>query len=181
MGLAVLVLLILAWLRYLKKRAARLRGIQPQAPARLAHLVALEELDRIKGLGLIEKGEIKTFHILVSDSIRNYIKARYGVDAPEMTTWELIDELKYLGRVGQSASRLIAEFLEACDLVKFAKYRPKIVEINATFNQAYEIVEKTRPSPDEAPGYSSPDSPEPAAVAAGAEPSGEPASGEKVN
>ena len=54
------------------------------------HLVALDELDRIKSLGLIEKGEIKQFHILISDAVRRYLEDRYGVDALEMTTWELM-------------------------------------------------------------------------------------------
>jgi len=146
LALAALVLLIFLWRRYLKKRADRLRGKLPEAPARPAHLVALDELDRIKSLGLIEKGQIKTFHILVSEVVREYIQARFGVEAPEMTTWELMYELEDAGRVGSSVRGLIGEFLEACDLVKFAKYKPRIVQINATFNQAYEIVEKTRPA-----------------------------------
>ena len=157
LALAVLGLLIYVWVCYLRSRDEKFRrDSRPLAPAKPAHLAALEELDRIKSMGLIEKGEIKQFHILVSDAIRNYLGARYGIDALEMTTWELLFTLE-----GKALQRetwdLNADFLNACDLVKFAKYKPQIVEINATFNRAYELVEKTRPvqieqRPDEVSG-----------------------------
>ncbi len=146
-GLAVLVILILLWRKYLKRRAARLAGDLSAVPLRPAHLEALDELDRIKSLGLIEQGELKRFHILVSEAVRRYLEARYGVVAPEMTTWELTATLQPRKDIDSAIKELTSGFLEDCDMVKFAKYVPKIVEINATFNRAYEIVEKTRPLP----------------------------------
>ena len=145
-ALALLGVLIYLWRRYLARRRARLlEEFAPITPSKPAHLEALDELDRIKSLGLIEKGQIKLFHILVSDVVRQYIHRRFGVDALEMTTWELALALE--GKTLDPGMReLISEFLQACDLVKFAKYKPQIVEINATFNKAYEIVEKSRPS-----------------------------------
>jgi len=143
--LLVVLPLVYAWRRYLARRAARLlEAAQPLVPARPAHLAAFDELDRIKSLGLIEKGEIKLFHELVSTAIRNYISARFSIDALEMTTWEVLMALE--GKLPGS-DRLydkLREFLEACDLVKFAKYKPPLVEINAVFNMAYELVESTR-------------------------------------
>ncbi len=144
-GLAVLAALLILWRRYLRRRADRLAGDVSSLPARPAHLVALDELDRIKSLGLIENGEIKRFHILVSEAIRRYLEARYGVLAPEMTTWELTAVLRDRRDMDSGLKELLRGFLEDCDMVKFAKYVPKIVEINATFNRAYEIVEKSRP------------------------------------
>lgn len=145
-ALALLGALVYAWRRYLARRKARLlEGFKPVIPSKPAHLAALDELDRIKSLGLIEKGEIKLFHILVSEAVRRYIAARFGVDALEMTTWELALALEEKN-IEPGLHELISDFLHACDMVKFAKYRPQIVEINATFNKAYKIVEKSRPS-----------------------------------
>lgn len=144
-GLAVLVLLIMLWRRYLARRAGRLRLPESGPPARPAHLVALEELDRIKGMGLIEKGEIKLFHILISETMRRYLDGRYGIDAPEMTTWELCAGMDLRRDIDSALKELVREFMESCDLVKFAKYKPAVVEINSTFNRAYEIIEKSRP------------------------------------
>jgi len=156
-ALALLGVLIYAWRRYLARRKARLlEEFRPIVPSKPAHLAALDELDRIKAMGLIEKGQIKLFHILVSEAIRQYIHRRFGVDALEMTTWELTLALE--GKdLDPGLRELIGDFLQACDLVKFAKYKPQIVEINAVFNKAYEIVEKSRPGqfrppPEEKPG-----------------------------
>jgi hypothetical protein len=146
-GLALLVALVLLWRKYLRRRAEKLAGDQAAVPSRPAHLVALEELDRIKLLGLIEKGELKRFHILVSEAVRRYLEGRYGVVAPEMTTWELTATFQLRKDIDPAIKELTRGFLEDCDMVKFAKYVPKIVEINATFNRAYEIVEKTRQLP----------------------------------
>jgi len=145
-AVAVLVVLIVLWRKYLKRRREKLAGIQSAAPQRPAHLVAQEELDALKGLGLIEKGEIKRFHILVSEIVRRYLEGRFAVVAPEMTTWELTAVLRPRRDIDEALKELIRVFLEDCDLVKFAKYQPKIVEINATFNRACEIVEKSRPA-----------------------------------
>jgi hypothetical protein len=143
-GLFILIALILLWRKYLRQRAEKLAGNMPVAPARPSHLVALEELDRIKSMGLIEKGELKRFHILVSEAVRRYLEGRYGILAPEMTTWELAAAFSFRNDIDPAIKELTRGFLEDCDLVKFAKYVPQIVEINATFNRAYEIVEKTR-------------------------------------
>ncbi|HUU27863.1 MAG TPA: hypothetical protein VM123_08625 [archaeon] len=146
LALALLAVLVFLWRRYLARREARLREkFAPLDRSRPAHLVALEELDRIKSMGLIEKGEIKLFYVLVSEVIRQFLDARFGVDAPEMTTWEIDLALEEkLPRDG-TLKALIVGFLETCDLVKFAKYKPSIVEINSTFNRVYEIVEQSRP------------------------------------
>ncbi len=145
-GLAVLSLVIWLLRRRLARRDRSSEGREaPLAPRRPAHLVALEELDRIKGLGLIEQGEIKLFHSLVSDAIRRFLEDRFAILAVEMTTWEIERSLERVLAGDEQGRRLAAELLAACDLVKFAKYRPSLVEINSVFNQAYGIVERFRP------------------------------------
>lgn len=159
--------------RLLARRAGRLSGTAQAPPPRPAHLVAFEELERIKSLGLIEKGEIKKFHILVSDVVRRYIEAVYRVEAMDMTTWEICESLRARDRIDGSLVTGFREFLEACDLVKFAKYKPPIVEINSVFNRAWELVERTRPAP---PVQQSPEEQESvvsAGARAGVDPGGE--------
>lgn len=149
--IAALGLLVWWWRRYLERRETR-ASVKSfgSAPRRPAHLVALEELDRIKALGLIEKGEIKQFHSLISDAIRQYILGLYGIEAPDMTTWELCEALRPERILGEERTGEFQEFLEACDLVKFAKYKPPVVEINSVFNKAYDLIELTRPRPEDA-------------------------------
>ena len=143
--LLVVVPLIFAWRRYLARRTARLQeAARPVVPTRPAHLVAFDELDRIRSLGLIEKGEIKLFHELVSAAVRNYITARFRIDALEMTTWEALVALEDELPGGDRLYDSFRDFLETCDLVKFARYKPPLVEINSVFNLAYDLVECTR-------------------------------------
>ena len=145
LGIVPLILL-LRW--YLRKRAEKFSRIPlPEAPSVPPHLAAFDELERIKRLGLIEKGEIKLFHELVSQAIRVYIRGRYEIDAPDMTTWEIMYDFKRKVRASDEIYSAFREFFEFCDLVKFAKYKPKVVEINAVFNRAYDLVERTKPHP----------------------------------
>ena len=95
------------------------------APPRPAHEIAYESLDVLEASGLLELGKVKTFHIRVSDIMRVYVQGRFGVEAMEMTTGEVLDEL----RRTSTTSDVVADFsqlLDRCDLVKFAKLRPAV-------------------------------------------------------
>jgi hypothetical protein len=82
----------------------------------------------------------------VSEVIRDYLGGRYGFDSLEMTTDELVAELKrYAGReliLGE-----IEGWLAACDLVKFAKISPTASEARGALESAIRIVKATRPAP----------------------------------
>ena len=75
--------------------------------------------------------------------MRAYFENRYRIMALEMTTWELLPRLKSL-ELDEELLLLIENFLNKSDLVKFAKYKPELVEINAAYNQACLVVEKCR-------------------------------------
>ena len=67
-------------------------GVIPQPPA---HLVAWESLDALEASGLLEAGNIKTYHIRLSDIMRVYVNGRFGLDAMEMTTGEVVTGLRH--------------------------------------------------------------------------------------
>ena len=97
----------------------------PVVPPRPAHEVAYESLDALEASRLLELGEVKTYHIRVSDIMRVYIEARFGVEAMEMTTGEVLDALRRMS----ATSGVVADvrrLLDRCDLVKFAKFRPEV-------------------------------------------------------
>ena len=111
------------WLyrRYRGRRRPELPAVA--APVRPAHEVAYESLAALEASGLLELGEIKTYHIRISDIMRIYAEDRFGVDAMEMTTGELAGQLHRVG-VGRGVVADFRALLERCDLVKFAKFRP---------------------------------------------------------
>jgi hypothetical protein len=122
------------------------RGDRPGPPPRPAHEIALERLDRLGALGFLENADNRPFYFAVSEVIRDYLGARYGFDSLEMTTDELIAELRR-----QAGRELILSeiqgWLSACDLVKFAKVSPTANEARGALESAIRIVTATRPAP----------------------------------
>ncbi len=123
---------------------------QKQAPPRPAHEIALEELDRLCASDLLSRGRIKDYYTQLSDIIRRYVDGRFDICAPEMTTTQLLDELKNRNRqipdeLPSEAIAVMRDFLEPCDLVKFAAYRPEDEEHRRTTALAYRFVDVTKP------------------------------------
>jgi hypothetical protein len=140
--LAALIGALLTWLIVRKLRSRVL--LRPGPPPRPAHEVALEKLDRLGAYGFLEDADNRPFYFAVSEVIREYLGARFGFDSLELTTDELIAELR------RSAGRevLLGEvqgWLSACDLVKFAKISPSVAEARGTLETAILIVTSTRP------------------------------------
>ena len=118
-------------------------GIEYRGPPRPAHLIAFEELNRIEQLKLLEKGEIKRYYTEISEVIRRYIGRRYEVRTMELTTGEIIAGMINAG-VDEGDTSSFQEFLEECDLVKFAKYLPPREKMEGAIEQARLLVEGTK-------------------------------------
>ena len=134
-----------AWFYRRYRRRTRPEALVPALPPRPAHEVAREALDALEAAGLLERGEIKTYHIRLSDILRVYIEGRFGVDAMEMTTGEVLDGL-LRNDVDRGAVADVRRLLDRCDLVKFAKLRPAIPECRELFPLARRVVDVTTPA-----------------------------------
>ena len=118
--------------------------VRPGPPPRPAAEVALERLDRLGAYGFLENADNRPFYFAISEVIRDYLGARYGFDSLELTTGELMTELRR--RAGRTiVLDEIERWLSACDLVKFAKVSPTATEARGTLELAIRIVESTRP------------------------------------
>lgn len=121
--------------------------VRPGPPPRPAHEIALERLDRLGSYGFLENADNRPFYFAVSEIIRDYLGARFGFDSLELTTDELMAELQR--RAGRELVLAeIGRWLQACDLVKFAKTSPTAQESRGTLEMAIRIVESTRPRPE---------------------------------
>lgn len=153
-GAAILAAALGALLTYLIVRRMRARvAARPGPPPRPAHEIALEKLDRLGRYGFLEDADNRPFYFAVSEVIREYLGARFGFDSLELTTDELVAELK--GRAGKELPMLgwgeIQGWLAACDLVKFAKVSPSAAEARGALETAIRIVTATRPRPEPVP------------------------------
>ena len=111
---------------------------------RLPHEEAYEALDHLEASALLEQGEIKQYHIEVSEIIRTYIEGQFDVCALEMTTGEVMDGLRTFG-IDADTHHAFEAFLNRCDMVKFAKFRPTSDTSRQTLTAARELVHRTRP------------------------------------
>ncbi len=86
-----------------------------------AHIVALRKLDHYRGDRFWAAEKQKAFYSGVTDALREYIVARYGVAAMEMTTKEIFDGLKDTD-IPKDLYKELEELFGRADFVKFAKY-----------------------------------------------------------
>ena len=94
--------------------------------------------------------EARRFSIAVSDSLRKYIEGRFRIGATHQTTLEFLRQLALdKPDVLLHHANGLEEFLQHCDLAKFAQWRLSQEEMQAMFKSAWEFVEQTRPSGEE--------------------------------
>lgn len=86
-----------------------------------AHIVALRKLDRYRGSKMWIPERQKAFYSGITDTLREYIAARYGVGAMEMTTAEIFNDMKSTDAPADLLDEL-RELFERADFVKFAKF-----------------------------------------------------------
>ena len=143
LALAAAALLFWAWHYWQKKRQQ-----VPVVPVVPPHVRAKQRLQ--EALALISQP--RPFCIAVSDTLRLYLEERFDFRAPERTTEEFLYELQSTNLLTASQKDRLREFLERCDLVKFAKYEPREPELRGLHDSALKLVEETEPRPVVAPG-----------------------------
>ncbi len=137
LGIAGGVILFL----YRRKHRRRIEFVPEPLPA---HEIAYGELENLRAMGLTAKGRIKEYYYRLSNIVRHYIENRFRLMAPERTTEEFLAEMITTHKLEQRHKQLISNFLEHCDLVKYAKYGPNNQEIEGAFDSAKRLVDETR-------------------------------------
>ena len=72
------------------------------------------------------------------------LTSRFSLRAPERTTEEFLYELANTNVLPESDKESLAQFLQHCDLVKFAKHEPTTEQIQETFDLVKAFIEKTK-------------------------------------
>lgn len=129
-----------------------LRLVFKKAPPKLPHEIALEEIDAASKQ-FAAGGEVKNYYVRISDAVRRYIESVFSLKASEMTTQEFLASLSLsstdMGRDGSSKLKaahkdLLVIFMEACDLVKFAKYKPPRNDIESVSDAAKKFIDESK-------------------------------------
>lgn len=156
-GFAVALTVFIMGLIARFRKEKRLQRIVRYTPKEVA-LLRLDELMQSR----LDESDIKLFYEKLSDIVRWYIEETTEYHARELTTEEFLREISRPSTrtwsfgpnaepssAGESAAnsfsvqmqKRLADFLEASDLVKFAKFRPPHEQIAESFLMARELVE----------------------------------------
>lgn len=129
------------WWRRRRRRPA------PSAPPLPAHEVAFAALARLRQTDWSDALALRRAYFELSEVLRTYIEARFGLNATDLTTEEILRRLGGLSELEAAAGEGLRRFLFDTDRVKFAAHSPAAEEIQATYERALSFVETTRPRP----------------------------------
>ena len=125
--LIALALGIYLWLKKPEKPKREYAVPSPKTqPLLPAWEKALKTLEELIAEGLIAKGEVVLYHFRLSDILRSFLEETYYFPALEMTGREIAVAL-YQRNI--PFAQEIRNFINYCDLVKFAKRHPSDTEI----------------------------------------------------
>lgn len=126
------------WLR--KGKIPLLPKRKPIPPYNLA----IRDLSQLKEEKLCERGEEKQFYTRLTDILRVYLAGRFGINALEMTSTQIMEALRKNEETRSSESKM-QQILEIADFVKFAKVRPLPEDNKLAMDSAISFVENTKP------------------------------------
>ena len=141
-----LYLLLICVIAYIVKRIRAKKSLIPfkkEEPKLPPHEQAIKELDEIKQQKLWQQGRSKEYYTLITDTLRKYIEERFGINAMEMTSGEIL-ELIRKNSEAQSVYDNLRQILQLADFVKFAKMNPLPDENDLSMMNAYLFVNQTK-------------------------------------
>lgn len=143
--LSVLLLVLLAVCYYLYLRLhdnkpiiSHIRIVKRLLP----HQKAMKEIDQIKADKMMTSENSKEYYTRLTDTLRKYIEERYGFNAMEMTSSEIIEKL--MATQDEKALSELRHLFLTADLVKFAKYSTLINENDMNLVNAIEFINQTK-------------------------------------
>lgn len=113
--------------------------IEPKLPP---HQAAMKKIEEIKANKAWQREDPKLYYTELTDVIRVYIKDRFGFNAMEMTSTEIIDRL--LQEKDKESINDLKNLFEIADLVKFAKYAPLMNENDMNLVNAVDFINQTK-------------------------------------
>jgi hypothetical protein len=127
---AVALIALAAWLiRRWRKRPAVVKSPRERA---------LEQLSRIGAD--IEQADPYAFSIRVSDILRSYVTEQYQLPVTRQTSVEFLNALAASSPFSDAEKELLGDFLNRCDLIKFARYDATVADSRHLLDHAMSFV-----------------------------------------
>ena len=143
--IALLVILIGLgiWL-FARRRKARVdeEGDIVRGPVIPPYDKAVGDLKRLREEKPWQSGKVKEYFSSLTDIVREYIEGQFGVNAVEMTTDDIMEEIKPL-HFSKEAYNKLKDTMEVADLVKFAKYSASTLESDTALSSMTDFVNES--------------------------------------
>lgn len=136
-GLLVFHAILFLLFRWLKRR----RKKREEATKLTPYDQALKDLKNTRYL--MDIGQDKAFSIAVSNVLRYYLEGQFAMPAPERTTEEFLLEISGHDLIKESLEELLSEFLQLCDLVKFADQPLGPEQMRELYEKAENFIEES--------------------------------------
>jgi len=130
--LGLLIWLLVAWLRR-----------RPAPPPPSAATVALQALEKLRA----KAGEMEpyAFSVAVSDVLRTFIgNAKFRLPATKLTSPEFLAAISGSPMFSEDDRSLLGQFLEKCDMIKFARMQATSVDNTELVTSALAFVQGGR-------------------------------------
>lgn len=164
---ALVMVLVWAAIRYLRRRRGESALVPPVPP----HELAYRRLDELRGRDLSDVEAVRQFYFELSGTLRTYVEARFGLNATDLTSEEILAALtssrsssalrsrlerellpgqRRRLQLEPEADALLRRFLVETDRVKYADQHPARQEVDHTWEHARSFVEATEPREEDA-------------------------------
>ena len=141
LGVLILVLVGLIVWYFLRHRKPKLdeNGEPIKGPVIPPYTKAIGDLENLKQQKLWQVGKVKEYYSSLTDIAREYIEGQFGVNAVEMTTDDIMQEVRELHFDDRLFGKL-KDTMELADLVKFAKYNATSLESDNAMSDMTDFV-----------------------------------------
>lgn len=121
LGILILSLIIFIVKKYIFNKNKQSIIVKPKVII-AADISALKELNALEKAKIWQEGNVKEYHSQLSEIIRRYTENRFQFIALELTTDEILQELKSI--LSDDQLNNLSTLLQRADLAKFAKSKP---------------------------------------------------------
>ncbi len=139
-AILLVALIVFVIMKLTKKKPEQIIEKKPDVPP---HILALQQLEKVKEEAVWKEGKTKEYYSAISDSVRLYIEGRFGIQALELTTDEIVRAFKSQV-VDPLSKEKLQQMLVLADFVKFAKVIPIEQEHQLALQNAFDFVNGTK-------------------------------------
>ena len=138
------ILFIIALLMFMRLKSEKPIVFKVKIVKRVpAHQKALNSIEEIKAKSTtVTAADAKAYYTHLTDTLRRYMMERFGFNAMEMTSAEIISRLRQ--EEDQTKINELTMLFETADLVKFAKYSVGVNENDHNLISAIDFINTTK-------------------------------------